>query len=386
MIEHNTQLGEKWEIEKAQLESRGIFCCPVIDKGSQCRCMCRFTTKSACDKHISNPETRHRYPRASLTNWVHELHLSGKFAFSLAVGSRKNRSKFMNSERPLNIPTCQEYPVENFLVDGKWFEDGCYRKHRKPPFNATKALKADLEFLFLQGFEKDGPKQGRNKYTPEQAYIFLKNLKRSNGRRKYSHDPENKENGPLPTTLYMQGWFSRRKNKMAEEERRRAAKKSNSVETDHDDVELLQEEEGIRLEEEEEECQSDKELFTIDDSTATSYQSQTIVKLKSEAALRLKRAKFSSKELFAKLLKNDDILNKNNESIYNGRQESALKQMCEDRSLPSKISKDSLIYFLLHDDQVIKLKSCSTALKMVVMQHEVLEDTISLKRMQNKDD
>ena len=84
-------------------------------------------------------------------------------------------------------------------------------------FRASEALKADLEALFLEGFEKDGPKQGKNKYTPDQAFVFLRNLKMNNGRRKYSFHPSNK-NGSLPSTLYIQGWFSRRKNKMAEEE------------------------------------------------------------------------------------------------------------------------------------------------------------------------
>lgn len=94
-------------------------------------------------------------------------------------------------------------------------------KKSKPSFRASAALLLDLEALFLQSFDTEGPKKGKNKYTPDQALVFLQNLKNNDGRRKYSYDKQN-DNGPLPTKQYIQGWFSRRKNKMAEVEKEKA--------------------------------------------------------------------------------------------------------------------------------------------------------------------
>lgn len=82
-------------------------------------------------------------------------------------------------------------------------------------------MEQDLEILFLDGFITDGPKKGENKHNPEQALAILKNMKLPNGRRKYSNVKDN-PCGPLPTKLYIQGKFSRQKEKMAKEEREKA--------------------------------------------------------------------------------------------------------------------------------------------------------------------
>ena len=106
-----------------------------------------------------------------------------------------------------------ENPISHANISYGWFDDGCYRKHRKKKFQASDDLEQDLEVLFLEGFQTEGPKKGKNKYTPEQALAYLKNLKLPNGRWKYSNNKEN-PCGPLPTKLYIQGKFSRQKDKM----------------------------------------------------------------------------------------------------------------------------------------------------------------------------
>lgn len=374
MLNHNLKLKLSRNSEETYVEGQGIFCCPIIHAESQCRCLCRFGSKSALDKHATHTNVNiHKFPKSSTTSWVHELHLSGKFAFSLAIGSRKNRSTFINAERQLNTLFSTTYPASDTLVDDTWYKNGCYRKHQKPPFYATEPLKADLEVLFLEGFQKDGPKQGKNKYMPEQAYLFLKNLKLVNGRRKYSNDPNNKENGSIPSITYIQGWFSRRKSKMAEEERKRAKKRAKEVASttnDQDNVEIVEEEE--LWPDTSEECNSDNELFAVVD--LGTYDTVNVKDLKYMVTKRLSMKKFSLKPFYTRLLENDDFLNKNKESIYIGRRESDLIKLCQDRNLPSSVIRMSLVYFLLHDDKVKRLKKCSPELQMMVIQQRVLEE------------
>ena len=231
-------------------KKKGVYCCRETHKLTGSRCMCTFSTASARKKH--NEKDGHKFPTSDLKAWTHELHLSGKFAFCLATGSRTNRSNVINRERDdYNIKESESFPAFHDDVGHEWFKDGCYRKHRKTAFRASDALKKDLETLFQVGFQKDGPKKGKNKYSPEQALSFLKNLKLANGRRKYSHD-DNNSNGALPTKLYIQGWFSRRKDKMAKEEREKAARFEmiqnieniqNEEDPDHSTTSNLQDEE-----------------------------------------------------------------------------------------------------------------------------------------------
>lgn len=137
---------------------------------------------------------------------MHLLHLEGKIAFSLATGTMTNRSKVADKS---------DYQVKNGANDscvnsGDYFSKGCYNPKRSTNFKASDALRADLEALFLAGYQRDnGDKSNANKYTPIQALAFLSNLKMSNGRRKYSTDVNN-NNGPLPSKSFIKSWFSRR--------------------------------------------------------------------------------------------------------------------------------------------------------------------------------
>ena len=376
MSTHNAKLASAANEEMAHLIKNGIYSCTAIDETSGCRCMRTFASKQGRDRHMENSSVVHKFPTSTLTSWIHELHLSGKFAFSLATGSRTNRSDFINTERPLETKVCTSIPTPNSLVDLSWFKDACYRKRRKGAFRATQALKADLEILFLQGFQKDGPKQGRNKYTPEQAYIHLKNLKKENGRRKYGHDPHNEENGPLPTKLYIQSWFSRRKNKMAKEEREKAQRLKKSQEglgegEGEGEGEGRSDEEDIS----DVECDSNNELFgVIDDGR---YSKIKAAALKNLVCQRLSLSTFSGKKFYAKQLENDDFLNNNPKLSYGNQKQKQLSEICDERGLQSKTTKNSLIQFLLEDNKVRKLKKSMPEMKMVLLQHDVLAEQVA---------
>ena len=123
------------------------------------------------------------------------------------------------------------YPTANHIYSSNsdipnsvWYARGCYRKEvlkvYKSNFRATKALTNDLEYLFLKGFEKDGAKKGKNKYTPAEALVFLQNLTTEDGRRKYS-DRDGNPNGPLPTKQYIQSFFTQGNRRWKQKKSRR---------------------------------------------------------------------------------------------------------------------------------------------------------------------
>ena len=205
MTKHNVKVIENHKKVLLSAAQKGVFYCSEEIDG--CRCMCAFSTKGGLERHMK--AKNHRYPTTDLSSWIHQLHLNGNFAFSLAVGTRTNRSKAVNKGTQFTVKECKTYPETHPDVDSNWFSDGCYTKQRKVPFRASESLKSDLENLFLEGFISDRPKKGENKYTGLTALIHLKNLRLSNARRKYSYDPKNK-NGPLPTKEYIKAWFSRR--------------------------------------------------------------------------------------------------------------------------------------------------------------------------------
>ena len=208
---NNKKVEDKWETYINNRKSRGLFCCGEVEPDTLNRCLCVFVTESGVTKHRSRG--KHKFPPIDLQSHIHLMHLSGKFAFSLATGSMANRAE-VKSEAVLNDG---DPDFELNYTGAKAFVKGCYRSTRADAFRASNYLIDDLEGLFQQGLRRDGPKQGSNKYTSEQALAFLRNLKMDNGRRKYSPDGDN-EHGNLPTTSYITGWFSRRKRRMVEEE------------------------------------------------------------------------------------------------------------------------------------------------------------------------
>ena len=160
----------------------GLYCCGEIDKDTLNRCMCVFATEKRRNSH--RQKGIHNFPAPDLKTHVHLLHLSGKFAFTLATGSMTNRCDATNTAGTCIIAGKQK-PRVHADVRPDWCKPGCYRKHARTNFSASNALVDDLEALFLDGFRRDGAKKGSNKYTPESALTFLRNLRTANGRRKF---------------------------------------------------------------------------------------------------------------------------------------------------------------------------------------------------------
>ena len=130
----------------------------------------------------------------------------------------------MNKTRSLVVTRSNDIPG-NWCYDHKWYANGCYHKvDKQKNFRSTRSLRADLEYLFISGFNSDGLKRGKNKFNPKQALAFLKNLKIGNGRRKYSN-VEGNIHGQLPTKAYIWSWFSIQKNKLAKQEIKRLHEK-----------------------------------------------------------------------------------------------------------------------------------------------------------------
>ena len=162
---------------------------------------------------------------------------------SLMTGSRTNRSKLCKSNFKLQetnvLLDISCHNTGDAMPKNIWFAKGCYRKDvlrkYKKNFRATKSLTDDLEYLFLKGFQMDGPKKGKNKYTAQQAVAFLNNMILEDGRRKYSNRDGN-PNGPLPNKQYVQAFFHKRKMKMQQEEASKARRLDELIRNNNEDI------------------------------------------------------------------------------------------------------------------------------------------------------
>ena len=101
------------------------------------------------------------------------MHLNGNFAFLLAICRlQENYSKLMNYEHSLETIRCSSFLEKKFLIS-RWqlVQRLTLFKAKKgkvvPQFCVSEGLEADLEALFLKGFEKDEQKQGKNKSNNE---------------------------------------------------------------------------------------------------------------------------------------------------------------------------------------------------------------------------
>jgi hypothetical protein len=403
MIQNNARLDVKNAVRDVYMEKRGLYCCPTINDTSNSRCMKIFTTRSGMERHLES--NKHKFPQSSFPSWVHELHLSGRFAFTLAVGSRRNRSGFVEKER--GGPTIEPAKIApKCSITQDWYSSGCYRKRSKPQFRASPALKDDLETLFIQGFQIDGPKKGRNKYTPEQALATLKNLKTDDGRRKYSHVAGNR-NGHLPTKQYIQGWFSRRKNKMAEDEKNRAKAlerarnnvQDGAVEDIHGAVVNVEGNQGAETLRGTQDAtivvEGNQDTVTIavgnqdaetnideDINIAKDFENDTLLNekgysldsegLSSLVRSRLRMKRFTLKAFYKRLLEMDDVLYKREPQSYGNMKIEALQKICQERNLPSDSSKQSKIIFLQLDDRVQTLTTCMPDVVAIILKQDSL--------------
>lgn len=215
------KIDEKWRNYQKHREAKGLFCCRKKDANTRDQCMRVFSSLSNREKHEHSNNCS--FPPKDLVTHMHLLHLEGNIAFCLATGSMTNRCD-ATAKKGVEVRDGNEA-----MKPEDWFEGGCYNTVRRMNKRATKALSADLEYLFLAGLQRENmEKSGANKYTAVEALAYLLNLKKPDGRRKYSFDVEN-ENGSPPSIKYLKNWFSRRARTYKEEKegRKKIAKESN---------------------------------------------------------------------------------------------------------------------------------------------------------------
>ena len=147
------RLYDQWAEYKQSREVNGIYCCRKVEKETMNGCMCVFATTNNRDKHEKKSPSSCSFPPVDLKTHVQKMHLSGKFAFTLATGTMTNRSDDANTKTT----------------------DGCYNTVRKTAFSASSALLDDLEALFIAGnSRKNGAKRGQNKYTGDEFTLSFK--------------------------------------------------------------------------------------------------------------------------------------------------------------------------------------------------------------------
>lgn len=393
---YNDKVVTARESEDDFREKHGYYDCRYTDKLTGRRCCSTFTTTpEARDRHEGG-SSPHELPTHDLKSWLHEMHLKGNYAFSLACGTIENQSAFIMKDRNLTETVVMtSEPKSCDFADDRWFKDGCYRKHRKDQFRASKELINDLEALWMEGFQTDGEKQGKNKYTPEQALVYLKNLKKENGRRKYSYAHGNKENGPLPTKQYIQGWFGRRKNKLAEEEKARKAAEARrqNVRERATKHATEREESGFIHDERWNDLPTDDETFVANDqfgfdSTISQnekcYKKKKISDLKDLVCRRLNRgtggSRFSKKAFLIATLKHADFLSAGVSSLknYQNKTTEKLLDCCLTRNLladkDSLTTVSSFARFLSTDDRVRAMRQNKLQMKKVIDEHDYQEE------------
>ena len=312
------RLTAQWEIYQQKVEKNGLlFCCSKEHVETMNRCICIFSSKKALENH--KKKNQHTFPKVDLSTNLQLLHLKGEFAFCLATGSMTNRSDVFDRSKFI----IRKGNVMTRNKKRSWFDKGCYNAVRKKSKNATAALIADLDAMFLAGFDTDNElKSAKNKYTPTQALSFLANLKMENGRRKYSHDLDNR-NGPLPSKQYIKSWFGRK----AAEYKEEALDNNRNY--------------------------ADMKANALKKSVRTRY---SLSRLSQNVICKLLLVKYN--ELYK---------NGSNESREMGDLHSIIAE-CKRLNLPYDGGKDAMVYLLELDDRVngIKPKNADDDLELVI--------------------
>ena len=354
------RLYDQWSKYRKSREDNGLYCCRNVEKETMNCCMCVFATENGRDKHEKKTPVACSFPPVDLKTHVQKMHLSGKFAFSLATGTMTNRSDDANTK----TTTIQrgKKPRLSCDVDASWYSDGCYNTVRKTAFSASSALLDDLEALFIAGnSRKNGAKRGQNKYTGDEAHTFLRNLKLSSGRRKYSNDAEN-ANGPLPTASYISSWFSRRKQKMVDQE-------SQQMLVSRDD-----------------EVDDDTDINNIPLYTADNYAGQQESSLRAMVRKRLNldgtRERLKEETILRNQLMFYDELNMTGHEGESQKYPSLLKKLqniCKKRQLPIGIGMETYISFLRLHDKVHRMR-CHSVYDGRILDREIIDTTIEARR------
>ena len=315
------KLHQKWEVYQKNREEKGLFCCRKVDPKTQDHCIRVFSSSLSREKHESQGHSKCSFPPTDLATHMHLLHLDGNLAFCLATGTMTNRCNATDT-KGVHIRD------GNQMIENKdWFKKGCYNSVRRMNKRATKALLADLEYLFLVGLQRDNiEKSGASKYTPWQALTYLLNLKMPDGRRKYSFDSEN-QNGPPPSIKYLKSWFSRR----ARQQELEVVEKKNSS----------------------------------SDNQGTNYSSMTIAKLRKKTRSRFSLGRITKKQLMLVLLATYNDLESIPEYKEQVKEHAAvddLEKICRKLSLPVDLDKiETYVKLFELQDRVEKMKHAESS-------------------------
>ena len=219
----NLKFDEKMYGEIQLLRNAGLHVCDAKDPDTNSRCQFRSQHESCVRKHkemVEKGEASHQFPTKSLLDYVTSNMINGSYALCFATGRMENRDDAIGTHEMkdgTHIDLKCHDEIESMGIGSTLFETkGLYHRStqtwKKPNFQASEALQEDLEDMFLHGENRNGEGKKKNaaKYTPDEAFRDLQNMKHERGGRKYSHRSDN-SNGTLPTEAYIKQVFSRRK-------------------------------------------------------------------------------------------------------------------------------------------------------------------------------
>ena len=185
----------------------GLLVCSHTDDQTKHVCGQRFILKVHYDKHVKAG----KHSKAGGTTTMDKaLQIAMSAAVELASGSRPNSARGLHMAEPTGAvaTTTVESAAARAVMAA--FECGSFVKpKRRAGYTKPPDLVSELETLFWQG-EKSG-----KKVKPQDAYIQMKVMRRTNGQRYFSF---RSPHGRLLTVQVIKQWFSSRtakKNKKA---------------------------------------------------------------------------------------------------------------------------------------------------------------------------
>ena len=179
---------DTWDKTYHENAEKGVHRCNYINPLGKKRCICSYLSRKALDAHMTSG--KHKYPSQNVVD--SSVSIVANAGGIMASGGHHNR-----------LAEYDETEVHDGEGLGKsegtdWHNTGCYLKPGRRPNTVFKQeLKIDLLSFYLDGEKSEGgDKKGKSKYTKEEAFNKLNDMRRDGGFRKYS---SRSEFGPLPT-------------------------------------------------------------------------------------------------------------------------------------------------------------------------------------------
>lgn len=207
---------------------RGLYLCQEPDPSKTLHCKCEFGTARGLEMHKNSG--RHRFPSKNMLDTAAQM-VSGADGM-LRVGSHKNRAN--ENGTYIAIDGSGAGTSEG---DG-WHVAGCYRKPSRAKsymISTFPKLENELTRMFYDGEKNDGNKQGRQKYTAEEARKELCGMRQENGLLTFS---SKSEHGHIPSIAQIKSVWARIRKKIT-------SKNAKSFETEDADIEMDLEDDDI---------------------------------------------------------------------------------------------------------------------------------------------